>query len=161
MEDTVEQSNSLEPLYPIGVVAKMLDVSEHTIRLYEREGLILTWKTTAGHRRFSDNDVEKLKCIRRMITEKGLNLEGIKRLCSMIPCWGIKKDCTREKYENCEAFEQVGLPCWALENKPDICRSDQCYTCQVYQTYFDCKNIKELVHSKTYLRKLFQNSASS
>jgi len=139
----------------------MLDVSEHTIRLYEREGLILTQKTEAGHRRFSEDDVEKLQCIRRMIGEKGLNLAGIKRLCSMIPCWGLNPECTKEYYENCDAFEKVSKPCWALENKPPICRDENCYTCQVYRAHFDCNNIKELVHNKTYLRKLFKNSASS
>ena len=159
--DKNENTELFKPIYPIGVVARMLDISEHTVRLYEREGLVLTYKTSAGHRRYSENDIEKLRCIRRMITEKGLNLEGIKRLCSMIPCWGINPECTQKHYEQCDAFEQVGKPCWALENKPGICTQDKCYSCQVYQTHFDCRNIKELVHNKSYLRKLFQNSASS
>lgn len=148
------------PIYPIGVVAKKLDISVDMIRIYEKEGLLLSDRTPSGHRRYSDSDVEKLKCIRRMITEKGLNIEGIRRLCSMIPCWGINPDCGIEDYEECPAFTTVGNPCWALDNRAKPCQNSDCYHCEVYQAHFDCKNIKELVHNKTYLRKLFQNSAS-
>jgi len=148
------------PIYPIGVVAKKLDISVDMIRIYEKEGLLLSDRTPSGHRRYSDSDVEKLKCIRRMITEKGLNIEGIRRLCSMIPCWGINPECTTDDYEECTAFTTVGSPCWALETKAKPCQDADCYHCEVYQAHFDCKNIKELVHNKTYLRKLFQNAGS-
>lgn len=146
-----------EPIYPIGVVAKMLDVSVDTVRVYEKEGLILTAKMPSGHRRYSANEIEKLRCIRRMITEKGLNIEGIKRLCSMIPCWGINPDCTQEYYEQCDAFKQVSAPCWALEHKSSPCADRDCYHCPVYHTHYDCQNIKSLVHNRDYLKQLFKN----
>jgi len=150
-----------EPIYPIGVVAKMLDVSVDTIRTYEKEGLILTYKMDSGHRRFSENDIEKIRCIRRMLKEKGLNIAGIKRLCSMIPCWGINENCKISEYEDCPAATNVELPCWALDEHSRPCSGNDCYYCKVYETHFDCRNIKELVHNKDYLRKLFQNSVTS
>lgn len=147
-----------EPIFPIGVVAKLLDISDHTIRVYEREGLVLTSRTPSGHRRFSQDDVARLRSIRRMITDYGLNLEGIKRLCSMIPCYKINPDCLVNDYEQCEVFKRTGNPCWAQEHKSEPCRSRDCYYCPVYRTHFDCTNIKDLVYKKERQLKVDSNS---
>ncbi|CUT05716.1 MerR family DNA-binding transcriptional regulator [Candidatus Kryptonium thompsonii] len=36
--------NERDPVFPISVVAERLGISEHTIRMYEREGLIIPYK---------------------------------------------------------------------------------------------------------------------
>ena len=50
-----------EPLYPIGTAARMLNVSVHTLRLYEREGLILPHRKDTGHRLYSNADIERVQ----------------------------------------------------------------------------------------------------
>ncbi len=132
-------------IYPIGVVAKKLNVSVHTIRLYEREGLILVRKEN-GRRIFSEKDVERLRCIRNMIVEKGLNLQGIKRILAFIPCWRLNPNCSVKDYKTCPAYEETIAPCWALPEKPQVCQSADCYTCPVYNLPIDCDNIKPLFH---------------
>ena len=78
--------NIYDPVLTIGIVAEKLNVAVQTVRLYEQEGLILPHKTDSGRRMYSMHDLERLRCIRKMITEHGLNLNGIKRIMSMIPC---------------------------------------------------------------------------
>ncbi len=38
--------NKNEPIYPIGVASKLLGISVHTLRMYEKEGLIITARGT-------------------------------------------------------------------------------------------------------------------
>ena len=133
-------------IYPIGVVAKILQVSVQTLHLYEREGLILSRKTDAGHRIYNEEDIERLRCIRRLIEDEGLNLQGIKKLMSMLPCWIINENCKSDDYKTCPAYTELKAPCWALPEKPSICQVADCYVCPVYQSPVECKKIKEYLH---------------
>jgi DNA-binding transcriptional MerR regulator len=48
--------------YSIGEVAKMIGVSQLTIRAWEQKGLIpLPKRTTLNHRRYTDDDVKTIK----------------------------------------------------------------------------------------------------
>ena len=51
----------------IGQVAQMLSVSVPTLRMYEREGILIPWKSTGGTRYFDKQDIDWIRCIRRMI----------------------------------------------------------------------------------------------
>ncbi|NHZ84661.1 MAG: MerR family transcriptional regulator [Planctomycetia bacterium] len=133
-------------IYPIGVVAKILDVSVQTLHLYEREGLILSRKTDAGYRIYNEEDIERLKCIRRLIEVDGLNLQGIKKLMAMLPCWTINENCKSKEYKMCPAYTELTAPCWALLEKPAICHEADCYICPVYKAPVECKKIKEYLH---------------
>jgi DNA-binding transcriptional MerR regulator len=54
--------------HSIGQAADPLGVSVPTIRLYEREGLILLLRRDSGHRLYADTDIQRLHCIRQSIT---------------------------------------------------------------------------------------------
>ncbi len=64
------------PLYMIRVVAEMLNVHPQTLRLYEREGLILP-KRLNRFRYYSDEDIERLHLILRLTRELGVNKAGV------------------------------------------------------------------------------------
>jgi MerR family transcriptional regulator/heat shock protein HspR len=49
-----------EPLLTIGTVSDVLGVAVQTIRLYEREGLVIPYKTQTGRRMYSTNDLERV-----------------------------------------------------------------------------------------------------
>ena len=147
-------TNPEKLIYPIGVVAKILDISVHTIRLYEREGLLIVRKTDTGRRIFSGKDIERLRCIRRMILEKGLNLQGIKRIMAFIPCWKLNTNCSIADYKECPAYQQSHAPCWALPEKPPVCSKADCYICPVYNLPIDCDNIKQLFHDDNTLESM-------
>jgi DNA-binding transcriptional MerR regulator len=74
--------NSL-PVYPIRTVAKITGVSEGTLRAWEvRYGIITPARTPGGHRIFSENDIERVLSIKRMLHVDGLSLAGVQRLLS-------------------------------------------------------------------------------
>lgn len=134
-----------EPILTIGTVAKKLNVAVQTLRLYEQEGLIIPYKTDSGRRMYSLQDLDRLLCIRKMITENGLNLQGIKRLMSLIPCWkfkgGLDDDCI-----NCPAYRESSKPCWDYSKVGEKCQNLDCRECSVYTMDFNCHSMKDIIY---------------
>jgi MerR family transcriptional regulator, heat shock protein HspR len=64
-------------LFSISVAAELAGVHPQTLRIYEREGLLEPVRTTRGTRRYSTNDIERLKEI-ITLTADGLNLAGVR-----------------------------------------------------------------------------------
>jgi Zn-finger protein len=105
-----------------------------TIRLYEQEGLVLPYKTPTGRRLYSLHDLEKLTCIRQMITEHGVNLQGIKKVLERY------KAKERSRKPSFSIFSRFGGDHW-VEWTPENCpyypchfkgqRCDYCY-CPLY-----------------------------
>jgi MerR family transcriptional regulator/heat shock protein HspR len=131
-----------DPVYSIGTAARMLSVSVHTLRMYEREGLILPSRKKSGHRLYSQRDIERLTCIRKAITEDKVSIEGIRSMLSLIPCWAILRCSDRDK-ETCSAFNGIGAPCWNLKEKGEFCAERDCRVCEVYTRHGDCRSIKD------------------
>jgi DNA-binding transcriptional MerR regulator len=69
-------------LYPISVVRDLTGIEAHTLRGYERAGLLAPARTAGGARRYSDNDVARLRRI-AMLSVGGINLEGIRRILAL------------------------------------------------------------------------------
>lgn len=117
-------------LYPIGIVAELLNIHPRTLRIYEQEGLIKPARR-GGKRFYSNNDLQWLKCLRKLLTEDGLNIAGIKKLLTIAPCWEIR-NCDPEVRKNCPAILNFPVPCWDL--MPRTCKEKglDCSTCEVY-----------------------------
>ncbi len=141
-------------LYPIGFVAKMFNISVATLRLYENEGLILPKKSKGNHRSFTSGDILRIACIREMITQKGINLAGIRMVLSVLPCWEIKK-CSMEDRQKCPAYNNMEAPCWVVKSENSICGDADCSLCAVYNLFADCKNIKSVL--KKYIKPSHEN----
>lgn len=82
------------PLFSIGVVAELLQVTDQTLRVYEKNGIIKPSRRKKD-RYYSANDIVWLKCIRRFLREDGLNLKGIEKLMQFVPCYEVSpcQDC--------------------------------------------------------------------
>ena len=102
-----------EPAFTIGVVAQKLGISVPTVRMYEKGGLIIPFRTATERRLYSLADLDKLRFFRKLIKEEGLNLESIRRLLAILPCWGLKP-CTANLRENCPANNSCKSICWML-----------------------------------------------
>lgn len=141
-----------EPVFPISVVAFKLGISEHTIRLYEGEGLIIPYKKKSGYRLFSERDMQRIECIKKTINEKKISIAGIRRLLALIPCWEIK-GCKTEFKMNCPAYIDFEKPCWLHKKqlKGDYATND-CRECPVYNSIKNCDELKELL--KKYIEKM-------
>nr|WP_162840511.1 MerR family transcriptional regulator [Cytobacillus eiseniae] len=70
------------PLFPIGPVMQLTDLTARQIRYYEEHQLISPARSEGNRRMFSLNDIDKLLEIKDLIDE-GLNLAGIKQLFFM------------------------------------------------------------------------------
>ena len=132
------------PLYSIGSAARMLGISVHTLRMYERQGLILAYKTETNQRRYSETDIDRLRCIRHAITEEKLGIAGIQRLQAMIPCWEIRS-CPKEQREECPAYRSHTKGCWTFDRMGSTHASRGCRDCPVYKISTDCKAIKDFI----------------
>lgn len=79
--------------YSIGQVAKKMGLTAHTLRYYEKEGLLpFVQKTASGLRVFSDNDIGWLVMI-ECLKGTGMTLKGIKQYID----WYIEGDSTLQK----------------------------------------------------------------
>ncbi len=77
-----------EPIYSISTAAKLLGISVPTLRVYEKEGLIIPFKKESNQRLYSQADLERVECIRNGINEKKISVNGIKAMYSLIPLLG-------------------------------------------------------------------------
>jgi MerR family transcriptional regulator/heat shock protein HspR len=72
-----------KPLFMISVVAEMLDIHPQTLRLYEREGLVVPQRTEGNTRLYSQDDIDKLQRVLRLTRELGVNLAGVEVILGM------------------------------------------------------------------------------
>ena len=63
--------------YMIGVVAARYEIHPQTLRLYEREGLLLPSRTEGKTRLYSEDDLERLEFILSLTRDLGVNLAGV------------------------------------------------------------------------------------
>ncbi|HEY5244805.1 MAG TPA: MerR family transcriptional regulator, partial [Acidimicrobiales bacterium] len=69
-------------VYVISVAAELAGVHPQTLRLYERKGLLDPSRTSGGSRRFSEQDLDRLRRIQDL-TAAGLNLEGVRQVMAL------------------------------------------------------------------------------
>lgn len=143
MSNEVNISDSA-PIYHISAAANILGISVHTLRMYEKEGLILARKTDTNQRVYSRKDLNRIQCIRNAIKGKKIGINGIKVIYSLIPCWEIV-NCSAEERKTCEAFNGFENPCWTYEHPNTMCEHKDCIDCEVYYDYSQCGKIKELI----------------
>jgi MerR family transcriptional regulator, glutamine synthetase repressor len=67
------------PLFPIGIVMQLTELTARQIRYYEEHQLISPARTDGNRRMFSLNDIDKLLEIKDLI-DQGVNMAGIKQL---------------------------------------------------------------------------------
>ena len=67
----------LKGVYIISVAARLLEMHPQTLRKYERLGLVNPSRTIGMLRLYSEEDIEKLRLIRRLEEHLGLNLAGV------------------------------------------------------------------------------------
>src|SRR2546427_4580409 len=72
-----------QDLYFISVAARMLGMHPQTLRKYERLGLIQPSRTVGSMRLYSPDELARLKAIKRLVDDEGINLAGVQRLLSV------------------------------------------------------------------------------
>ncbi|WP_026303877.1 MerR family transcriptional regulator [Jongsikchunia kroppenstedtii] len=69
-------------VYSISVASELSEVGLQTLRLYERRDLIQPERTAGGTRRYSDDDIDRIRRITELVNA-GVNLEGVRRILAL------------------------------------------------------------------------------
>jgi MerR family transcriptional regulator/heat shock protein HspR len=72
-----------EPCYIISVAARMLGVHAQTLRYYERAGMIEPSRSAGNRRLYSMGDIDRLRRIKTLINDLGVNLAGVEVIMGM------------------------------------------------------------------------------
>ena len=70
-------------LYFIRMAAPLLDMHPQTLRKYERLGLVRPTRTMGSMRVYSEDELERLRLIKHLVDEAGVNLAGVQRLLTI------------------------------------------------------------------------------
>ncbi|MCG2822593.1 MAG: MerR family transcriptional regulator [Desulfurivibrionaceae bacterium] len=96
-----------QAVFTISAAAEMLAVTPRTLRMYERDGLLIPVRH-GKWRYYSLDNLKWVSCLRSMIHEHGISLAAIHKLLQYTPCWNIA-GCPFEKRKLCTAFMSSGL----------------------------------------------------
>ena len=69
-----------EDVYFISVAARMLGMHPQTLRKYERLGLVQPARTIGSMRLYSRDEIDRLRFIKRLVDDMGINLAGVQQL---------------------------------------------------------------------------------
>ncbi|OXS78635.1 MerR family transcriptional regulator [Domibacillus enclensis] len=67
------------PLFPMGTVMKLTDLSARQIRYYEQHHLITPDRSDGNRRLYSLNDIDRLLEVKDLL-DQGINMAGIKKI---------------------------------------------------------------------------------
>ena len=67
----------------ISVAARTLGMHPQTLRKYERLGLVQPSRTVGSMRVYSREEIERLKLIKHLVDDLGINLAGVQQLLSI------------------------------------------------------------------------------
>jgi MerR family transcriptional regulator/heat shock protein HspR len=105
-------------LYFISMAARLLDMHPQTLRKYERLGLVRPTRTIGSMRVYSRDELERLRLIKHLVDEAGVNLAGVQRLLTIAEAVqrirplmsGSRRDARRRLLQEIERIsELVGL----------------------------------------------------
>lgn len=72
-----------EPKYVISVTSRIVGIETHTLRYYERLGLVLPYRSEGNIRYYSENDIEQLRRIKTLMADLGVNPAGVEVVIRM------------------------------------------------------------------------------
>ena len=82
--DPQDPTIAMEGVYIISVAARILAMHPQTLRKYERLGLINPGRTIGMLRLYSRDDIRKVRLIRHLVNNLGMNLAGVEHTLGMV-----------------------------------------------------------------------------
>jgi MerR family transcriptional regulator/heat shock protein HspR len=80
MEDLDER----EPRYVISIAARMVGVRTHTLRYYEKIGIVEPSRSRGNIRLYSESDIAQLRRVKTLMDDLGVNLAGVEVIMRMV-----------------------------------------------------------------------------
>lgn len=78
----MSQNPESRPVYSMAVAAELVGLPAATLRLYERKGLLTPARTEGGTRRYSADDIERMRRVSEL-QDDGVNLAGIGKVLAL------------------------------------------------------------------------------
>ena len=97
-----KESYETEPRYVISVAARMLEIQTHTLRYYERVGIIEPHRSQGNIRLYSDRDIALLKRVKSLVDDMGINLPGVEVILRMVQHMGELQNELEEAHQEIE-----------------------------------------------------------
>ena len=72
-----------EPRYVISIAARILGTQTHTLRYYEKMGIIEPSRSRGNIRLYSERDIARIKQMQNLTEELGVNLAGVEIILRM------------------------------------------------------------------------------
>ncbi len=142
-----ESDSDWDPVISIGTAAEKVGLSVSALRKYEAEGLLIYHRSASCRRLLSRADIKRIRIIQHIINDLGLNMEGIRRLLALLPCWRLKP-CSEEEKKSCQALSNAVKPCWMIKETECARRGYDCHQCNVYRYGAYCTEaMKALLHN--------------
>src|SRR5512136_238930 len=77
------RQESSEPRYVISIAAKILGIQTHTLRYYERIGVVEPSRSQGNIRLYSERDLDLLRRVKSLMEDLGVNLAGAEVILRM------------------------------------------------------------------------------
>jgi MerR family transcriptional regulator/heat shock protein HspR len=87
MKDLVNKTQNLDPkkpIFPISIVAEILEVHQRTLRIYDEIDLLKPSRSAKNRRLYSFDDIEKGKFIQFLTKDLGINITGVRIIISLL-----------------------------------------------------------------------------
>ena len=100
--------DNLPGVYIISVAARLLEMHPQTLRKYERLRLIRPSRTVGMLRLYSEEDISRLRMIKHLVEERGMNLAGVELALDLVErLLGIQQLVDKVLSTNKEAQTQI------------------------------------------------------
>lgn len=76
--------NDAEPCYVISIAARMVGVQTHTLRYYEKIGIVEPKRSRGNIRLYSEEDIALLRRVKSLMEDLGVNLAGVEVILRMM-----------------------------------------------------------------------------
>ena len=102
----VHRHDEDEPIYVIGVAARLVQMHPQSLRYYERIGLVVPSRSRGNLRMYSQRDVERLMQVQRLVRDLGVNLAGVEVILRLMEQMTLREREHQARQQELEAEVQ-------------------------------------------------------
>jgi MerR family transcriptional regulator/heat shock protein HspR len=101
-----------QAVFTPSIASEILDLHPRTLMIYESEALVKPQRTATNRRRYSEDDLRRIRAIQFLTREKGVNLAGVKLILSLV------ENLQEKGLSRHDVPELAGLTSWVPNGSP-------------------------------------------
>ena len=115
-----------DDLYFISMAARLLDMHPQTLRKYERLGLVRPSRTVGSIRLYSRDELDRLRLIKHLVDDEGVNLAGVQRLLTIAEAIQRIRPLMNEDASRPDARRRLALEIRRISDMVGLRRNAEC-----------------------------------